>query len=310
MNNTLVSHRNFAADSAGDISVVFGDPVVGYGDRALLKDVSLASGVVYVADAVLDGSDTVVNLRLENELPVSQAEKIRVAALLNVKILDWRGMTDFSATERGAKFRFRLIQSVSPFDVIYDSGLIDAGYVSYTGFLANLFHVVGDGYAGEFKAEWTLQYPGGGAEPGEQMTIFIGGVWAGPALVTDKGLEERWSTRIVDIGDMELSNGRQGYPLVRVRARELAASFAPVDFAVAYGDPTSPEVMDMQRMLSIVGKSKPCIFIVRCKDAEGNPSSHVISRLGIYGSFAGLGEIANAGGNNFSWSGFTFNELL
>lgn len=311
MNNTLVSYRNMAAESADSISIVFGDPVVAVsGTSDDLKDVSLATGRVYVADAVLDGPDTVVKLRLETLLPAGYIEAIQVAALLNVKILSWRGLSDFSETERGAKFRFRLIEGVSPFAVVYDSGLIDAGYVSYTGFINNMLHVVGNGYVGNFKAEWTVQFPGGGADPGNQMEIFVGGVWVGPALVTDLGLEQGWTMSVTDIGDMALSNGGQGFPSIRIRSRALSASFAPVEFAVAFGNPTTPAVMDIQRMHSLVGVSRPCIFIVRCKDASGNPSNHVLSRLGIYGHFKQLGQVVDQGGDKFQWSQFEFEELL
>ena len=311
MNNTLISYRNLAAESADSISIVFGDPVVAVsGSSGELVDVSLATGRVYVADAVLDGSDTVVTLRLEQLLPASNIEAIRVAALLNVKILSWRGLADFSETERGAKFRFRLIQGVSPFAVVYDSGLVDAGYSSYTGFINNMLHVCGDGYVGDFRAEWTVQFPGGGADPGNQMQIFVGGVWAGPALVTDLGLEAGWTINMTDVGDMALSNGGQGFPTIRARSRALSASFAPVEFAVAFGDPTTLAVMDMQRMQSLVGVSRPCIFIVRCKDAAGNLSNHVLSRLGIYGHFKQLGQIVDQGGDQFKWSQFDFEELL
>lgn len=311
VNNTLVSYRNMAAESADSISIVFGDPVVAVsGTSDDLKDVSLATGRVYVADAVLDGSDTVVNLRLETLLPADDIEAIQVAALLNVKILSWRGLSDFSETERGAKFRFRLIEGVSPFAVVYDSGLVDAGFVSYTGFVNNMLHVVGDGYVGDFKAEWTVQFPGGGADPGNQMQVFVGGVWVGPALVTDLGLEQGWTISVTDGGDMALSNGGQGFPSIRIRSRALSASFGPVEFAVAFGNPTTPAVMDIQRMQSLVGVSRPCIFIVRCKDASGNPSNHVLSRLGIYGYFSDLGGLNEVGGNNFTWGPLTFRELL
>lgn len=145
---------------------------------------------------------------------------------------------------------------------------------------------------------------------GVEVSVTIGGLWIGPSFTTEHGLEAGWSVRSVDLGGMAYSTGGQGYPDIKVRPTEVRASWAPVPFAIAFGDPYTPDAPDMQSVMSFCGTSAPCIFVVRSQDAAGNPSQSVTERLAVYGHFTDIGSINDVGGDNFTWGPLTFRELL
>lgn len=146
--------------------------------------------------------------------------------------------------------------------------------------------------------------------PGEELTLTGGGLWAGPVWSPDEGLDAAWSQEIVDPGTVSRSVGGQGYPRARQRYRRWRGKVTHVGIKEAYGDPANASYLDIQQLLYRIGKTQPIALFPRTKDAEGEVSTHLIHRLGIYGHLAETGRIDHLGGDFYQWTDAQVDELL
>lgn len=233
---------------------------------------------------------------------------VQVIGLTNVRLLEHPGTEFFADYPIRARLTLRDLET----NILFQSDWIDVLPVISTEDqerdLPSAWVVLDAPISGVEVVEWSVRV--GADSAGQSITIGIGAWWVGPGFTTSGGLEEGWAIRTIDPGTMALSDGIQGHPSVKSRTKELTAFWAPVPFDVAYGNPATPAVMDMQAIHDLVGNTGYCVFFPRTKDASGNSSSHIQRRLGIYGHFNSLGDITDQGGNNFKWGPFTFRELL
>lgn len=139
--------------------------------------------------------------------------------------------------------------------------------------------------------------------------MSVGGLWAGPMWYPPEGLEEGWTTRVVDPGTLSRSAGGQGYPRRRQRYRTFQGRLIDLDREWAYGADGS-EVMDLQRLLYQVGTTDPVIVFPRTVDSSSTVDVHALHRLGVYGRFSSIGAIKDTGADRYVWEGFEVEELL
>lgn len=133
---------------------------------------------------------------------------------------------------------------------------------------------------------------------GSDTTWSIGRLWTGPLLRGTVGIQNRWECSIIDPGEMGLSRGGQGYPELRQRRRRLDMQLSAVPYELAFGNADNT-VLDLQQLGYRVGTTGTVIAFPRTLNDAGDPDTHAIHRLGVYGHFADPLAIRHVAGSNF-----------
>jgi hypothetical protein len=174
-----------------------------------------------------------------------------------------------------------------------------------SGFVHHDWFVLPTTVAGVTSVRVTLRHTSGVND-----TYTIGALWIGPLYKHPVGIDADWSMQVSDPGQMGLSKGAQGYPQLRQKTRIFSGLFGPVDLVSTYGDPATPNAVDIQALQYRLGTTAFCVLFPRVEDSAGAVSEHLIHRLGIYGAFRDIGSIRHLSDDNYSWGPVTFQELL
>ncbi len=137
--------------------------------------------------------------------------------------------------------------------------------------------------------------------------VSIGRFWAGPLWRPAGGIQRKWGCKVHDPGEMGKSRGRQGYPRLRQRVRQLDMQLSHMTTAQAYGAEGSSE-MDLQQLGFRVGTTTSTLLFPRTQ-VDGVLDKHLIHRLGVYGHLTEDVNIRHADGD-FHTATIKFDELL
>jgi len=153
----------------------------------------------------------------------------------------------------------------------------------------------------------------GAADFNTLVNFGVGALWVGPVWVHPVGLDTGWSIRPVDPGAMVVSNGGQGYPLLRQIGREFRGSFGPLDWPGTFGQSfmeLPPVTPDVQEIIQRLGTTTHCVLFPRYAKDDDGESRRILHRTALYGFFVDPGSINHLADDNWSWGPVTFRELF
>lgn len=307
MNNTILSYRNWVLDPG----VVVSASISGSGSEAgasnLLKP-QLSKAAVWTGNPPDGGA--VVECRAQFTLTPDNAagRTVRVVGILAAHLRQYDGLFNEDAERAVTNAEWRIVGKNWGGAEVFTTGWKSLLWFPDAGVETNVWHIFDEDQESVYTIDAYMRidlntFP-------NPVKVSMGSVWAGPGFGTEDGLIEGWSTQIVDPGVMAKSKGRQGYQSRLRRTRRLSASWAPVSFDVAYGNPATPTVADMQSVMGEIGSAGYCVMFARTRDSAGASSDHIQRRLGIYGHFTEIGTLVDKGGNMFGWEQFAVEELL
>lgn len=294
MSNFTLGWRNHVLYETG-ATVAAGTGTVTAGALADIQDMRLSKRVTLSNTGLAYGS---ANIVLHWHVPTADAAEIQLIGLLNYAITAPVGAT--------------VLVQISVLGVAGGGDVVDQAVTQWDrpseDFPLHLWAILDnpivDGYWVTVWVTAALDAAGG------DLTLTTGGLWAGPVWAPPNGIEATWSQAIVDAGNMGRSVGNQGYPRRRQRYRSFEGRAIHVPFANAFGDENDASVLDIQQLLYRVGTTEPIALFPRTQDANGDVSSHVIHRLGIYGHMSETGRIEHLGGDLYQWTGARVDELM
>lgn len=162
------------------------------------------------------------------------------------------------------------------------------------------------------EIHWTFRMR---ASEADAVTIGVGALWASDLVSTgfsDENpftLDEGWTERPVDLGEMGQSTGGQGYPRVRGIARQFSGSFSPVVFENGIINTANPQIPTCRSVMADVGNTQPVILFPRTKDAQNVANTTIQNTMALYGHFQDIGQLADLGGNRQAWRNWTLLQL-
>src|SRR5690606_20601264 len=130
--------------------------------------------------------------------------------------------------------------------------------------------------AARLEIRWTLAANAAGS-------VDVGYLWAGQALVLDKGVDLDWKLGGVDPAEVTRSKGGALIANSNIqRRRTLEANLTAVDRNTALGDPSDPTSPSIRSIRENTGLSGAAIVILR------SDTVHDLQCLSMYGAFTKL----------------------
>lgn len=153
------------------------------------------------------------------------------------------------------------------------------------------------------------------ASEADTVVVGVGALWASDLVSTGFStenpftLDEGWTERPVDLGEIGYSSDGQGFPRLRGKPREFSGSFSPAPFENSIVSTANPQIPTFQSIMAEIGTTSPVILFPRTRDAGNSPNTVIQNVMARYGHFSDIGQLADLGGNRFAWRNWTLRQL-